>query len=49
MGVEIEQEEGETWEAYVERSAHFCRETMNREQQNGMLTQDMFTFCSVFV
>ena len=29
----IEQETGEVWEAYVHRSARFCRETIKAEQQ----------------
>ena len=34
MGTEaIEQEVGETWENYVQRSARFCAETMTKEQQ----------------
>ena len=33
MGIEVERKEGEAWADYVQRSAHLCRETMNREQQ----------------
>jgi hypothetical protein len=34
MGTEsIERETAETWESYVQRSARFCVETINQEQQ----------------